>query len=102
MCRITSYNVCYTKLLRLALLARIQAATGHLVSPAGGLLLLGSYGNTDEARPATRGETDLLDALSAGRIRGAMVLLEDPLSDPEGEDLLGGLETLIVARNNFV
>ena len=35
-------------------------------------------------RAGGRGETDLPDALSAGRIRGAVVLLEDPLSDPEG------------------
>jgi NADH dehydrogenase/NADH:ubiquinone oxidoreductase subunit G len=81
----------------LALLARIQAATGHLVPPAGGLLLLGSDGNAEAAAPAVEGETDLSDALSAGRIRGAVVLLEDPFSDPEGENLLGGLETLVVA-----
>jgi len=85
----------------LALLARIQAATGHLVSPAGGLLLLGSGCSTEAAGPAAPGETDLLDALSAGRVRGAVVLLEDPLSDPEGEDLLGGLETLIVADHSW-
>ncbi|MGA6994249.1 MAG: molybdopterin-dependent oxidoreductase, partial [Candidatus Deferrimicrobiaceae bacterium] len=81
----------------LALLARIQAATGHLVPPAGGLLLLGSDGNAEAARPAIGGKTDLMGALSAGRIRGAVVLLDDPLSEPEGEDLLGGLETLVVA-----
>ena len=81
----------------LALLARIQAATGHLVPPAGGLLLLGSDGNAEAAGPAAEGEADLPDASSPGRIRGAMVLLEDPLSDPEGENLLGGLETLVVA-----
>jgi predicted molibdopterin-dependent oxidoreductase YjgC len=81
----------------LALLARIQAATGHLVPPAGGLLLLGSDGKAEAAGPAVRRETDLADALSAGRIRGAVVLLEDPLSDPEGGNLLGGLETLVVA-----
>jgi predicted molibdopterin-dependent oxidoreductase YjgC len=81
----------------LALLARIQAATGHLVPPAGGLLLLGSDGNAEATGPAVGGETDLTDALSAGRIRGAVVLLEDPCSDPEGGNLLGGLETLVVA-----
>jgi formate dehydrogenase major subunit len=81
----------------LALLARIQAATGHLVPPAGGLLLLGSDGKADATGPPAGGETDLADALSAGRIRGAVVLLEDPLSDPEGGNLLGGLETLVVA-----
>ncbi|HEY6097740.1 MAG TPA: molybdopterin-dependent oxidoreductase, partial [Candidatus Deferrimicrobium sp.] len=81
----------------LALLARIQAATGHLVPPAGGLLLLGSDGNAEATGPPVGGETTLMDALSAGRIRGAMVLLEDPLSDPEGGNLLGGLETLVVA-----
>ena len=47
------------------------------------------------------GETDLPGALSTGRIRGAVVLLEDPLSDPEGENLLGGLETLIVADHSW-
>jgi formate dehydrogenase major subunit len=81
----------------LALLARIQAATGHLAPPAGGLLLLGSDGNAEAIGPAIGEETALSDALSAGRIRGAVVLLEDPLSDPEGGDLLGGLETLVVA-----
>jgi formate dehydrogenase major subunit len=85
----------------LALLARIQAATGHLVPPAGGLLLLGGGGSREAARPAIGGETDLLDALSAGRIRGALVLLEDPLSDPEGENLLADLETLIVADHSW-
>ena len=81
----------------LALLARIQAATGHLVPPAGGLLLLGSDGKAAATGPATWEETDLPDVSSAGRVRGAVVLLEDPLSDPEGENLLGGLETLVVA-----
>lgn len=81
----------------LALLARIQAATGHLVPPAGGLLLLGSDVKAVATGPAVGEETDLPDALSAGRIRGALVLLEDPLSDPEGTNLLGGLETLVVA-----
>ena len=81
----------------LALLARIQAATGHLVPPAGGLLLLGSDGKAEATGPPVGEETDLADALSAGRIRGAVVLLEDPLSDPEGGNLLGGLETLVVA-----
>jgi formate dehydrogenase major subunit len=81
----------------LALLARIQAATGHLVPPAGGLLLLGSDVYAEATGPAVGGEANLTDALSAGRIRGAVVLLEDPLSDPEGGNLLGGLETLVVA-----
>jgi len=81
----------------LALLARIQAAAGHLAPPAGGLLLLGSDGRAEATWPAVGVETDLPEALSAGRIRGAVVLLEDPLSDPEGGNLLGGLETLVVA-----
>jgi formate dehydrogenase major subunit len=85
----------------LALLARIQTATGHLVPPAGGLLLLGSDGYAEAARPATLGKPDLPDALSARGIRGALVLLEDPLSDPEGENLLGNLETLIVADHSW-
>jgi formate dehydrogenase major subunit len=85
----------------LALLARIQTATGHLVPPAGGLLLLGSDGYAEAARPAIERVTDLPDALSAGRVRGAVVLLEDPLSDPEGENLLGGLETLVVADHSW-
>jgi formate dehydrogenase major subunit len=82
----------------LAVLARILAVTGHLVSPAGGLLLLGGGGNTEAAVPAANGgRPDPADALSTGRIRGAVVLREDPLSDPEGETLLAGMETLIVA-----
>ncbi len=81
----------------LALLARILTATGHLVPPAGGLLLLGSRGCEESAEASASGETDLPDAFSAGRVRGAVVLLEDPLSDPEGENLLRGLETLVVA-----
>jgi NADH dehydrogenase/NADH:ubiquinone oxidoreductase subunit G len=81
----------------LALLARIQATTGHLVPPAGGLLLLGSAGKGEAIGAADGKETDLPDALSAGRIRGAVVLLEDPLSDPEGGNLLRGLEALVVA-----
>jgi predicted molibdopterin-dependent oxidoreductase YjgC len=81
----------------LALLARIQAATGHLVPPAGGLLLLRSDGKAVATGPVAGEETDLPDALSAGRIRGAVILLEDPLSDPGGGDLLADLETLIVA-----
>ncbi|TFG61353.1 MAG: molybdopterin oxidoreductase, partial [Deltaproteobacteria bacterium] len=85
----------------LALLARIQAATGHLVPPAGGLLLLGSDGNAVATGPVVGEGTDLPDALSAGRIRGAVVLLEDPLSDPGGGDLLGDLETLVVADHSW-
>jgi predicted molibdopterin-dependent oxidoreductase YjgC len=81
----------------LALLARIQAAAGHLAPPAGGLLLLGSDANAEAAGPAAGEKADPVEALSAGRIRGALVLLEDPLSDPEGGSLLGGLETLVVA-----
>ncbi len=81
----------------LSLLARILTATGHLVPPAGGLLLLGSQGCEEAAGAPTSGETDLPDASFPGRVRGAVVLLEDPLSDPEGENLLSGLETLVVA-----
>ncbi|HZD54972.1 MAG TPA: molybdopterin-dependent oxidoreductase, partial [Candidatus Aquicultoraceae bacterium] len=84
----------------LELLARILAATGHLVRPAGGLLLLGGDGGAEAAGAAGGGE-DLSDAGSLEAIRGAVVLLEDPLSDPEGEELLRGLETLVVADHTW-
>jgi len=80
----------------LALLARIQMVTGHLAPPGGGLLLLGADGSPEGARLAAGGGTSLSDALSSGRIRGALIMLEDPFSDPEAVDIFGDLETLVV------
>ena len=81
----------------LALLARIQAVTGHLVPPGGGLLLLGADGAPEEARPAVARGACRLDDLGSGRIRGALVLLEDPYSDPEAGGIFENLEALVVA-----
>src|SRR3970282_2170198 len=47
------------------------------------------------ARLAAGGGTSLSDALSSGRIRGALIMLEDPFSDPEAVDIFGDLETLV-------
>ena len=85
----------------LALLARLQTATGHLVPPGGGLLLLGADGNSEGARLAVEGGVSLAEALSSGRLRGALVFLEDPYSDPEAGPIFGGLETLVVVDHSL-
>ena len=81
----------------LALLARVQAVTGHLLSPGGGLLLLGSDLPRERSGPAVGAGARLPDGPDADRIRGALVLLEDPLSDPDTGRLFDGLEALVVA-----
>lgn len=85
----------------LALLARLQAATGHLVPPGGGLLLLGADGNSEGARLAGEGGARLAEALSSGGLRGALVFLEDPYSDPEAGSIFGDLETLVVVDHRL-
>jgi hypothetical protein len=81
----------------LALLARLQAVTGHLVPPGGGLLLLGADGAPERTGPEVAGDAGRFDGLDPGRIRGALVLLEDPYSDPEAEGIFENLEALVVA-----
>ncbi len=85
----------------LALLARLLTATGHLVFPGGGLLLLGADGNSEGARLAIGGGASLAEALSSGRLRGALVFLEDPFSDPEAGPIFGNLEALVVVDHRL-
>ena len=51
---------------------------------------------TDLEGMAGERKTSLAGQLTAGRIAAALVLLQDPLRDPEAVRILGGLETLVV------
>jgi len=80
----------------LALLGRVLAITGHLRSPGGGLLLLGANGAAGWTGPAATA-AGRPDGPEADRIRAALVLMEDPYSDPEAARFFERIEALVVA-----
>ncbi len=88
----------------LKMLAQILILTGHLSGNGNGLLLLRPDCNSEGARLAGildnhlpgKDQGGLSQALASGKIKSALVMLEDPFCDPQADQALGGLEALVV------
>jgi formate dehydrogenase major subunit len=72
-------------------LAQLLLLTGHLDHQGEGLLLLRSDCNSEGARLA-----GIAEPLAPGGIRGALVMLENPLGDPDSRRQLEQLRSLVV------
>jgi len=72
------------------------AANGAAVGLSGADPRFGAGRTTVEASlPGARSRRELLDVLEAGKIRGALIIGEDPMSDDRTASYFGGVEMLV-------